>query len=136
MKQIGWFHSLSKTGSKWNQNFEKQLETNRIIWSSKTNTIWFVDPKSRNSLSSQGDSTIFHNDSSLKQLFSHLTQIWQISSFLRHPVNILVTVFTEPDDLPNDLLILKLLILFLGYFAQRVCVCVFSSFKFSSLNTS
>ena len=31
---------------------------------------------------------------------------------LRHPVTILVTVFTKPDNLINDLLILKLLTLF------------------------
>ena len=38
-------------------------------------------------------------------------QIKQILSFLQHPVTILVTDFTNPDNLTNDLLILTSLII-------------------------
>ena len=52
------------------------------------------------------ESLIFH--SSLKQLFSHIIQIWQ---FLKHPVTILATGFTKTyifvtnvvPNIPNDI---------------------------------
>ena len=44
----------------------------------------------------------------LKTPFSLILQIWQLLSVLRHPVTIAVTDFITPDNLTNDLLILKL----------------------------
>ena len=38
-----------------------------------------------------------------------LLQIFQLLLFFQHPVNILVTDFTNPDSLTNDLFILKLI---------------------------
>ena len=45
-----------------------------------------------------------------KTLFSHNANMATFIA-LRHPVTILVIVFTNPENLTNDLLILKLLII-------------------------
>ena len=46
-----------------------------------------------------------------KSHFSLILQIYQLLSFLQHPVTILVTDFTNPDNLTDDLIILNYLVI-------------------------